>query len=115
MDLRRAAAFVIASDRLGHGDDELGELLMKNFIYSLARAEATPRTVGFMNGGVRLACEGSPALEDIRLLAEAGVKIRSCGTCLDFLGLRDKLAVGEVGTMPDTAALLAAGDAVVIG
>jgi selenium metabolism protein YedF len=115
IDIKQATAFVIASDTLGRGDDELGALLMKNFIYSLARTEAKPRTVGFMNGGVRLTCEGSPSLDDLVLLVQAGVKVRSCGTCLDFLGLKDKLAVGEVGTMPDTAALLAAGDAVVIG
>jgi hypothetical protein len=61
----------------------------------------------FMNGGVRLACEGSDVLEDIRLMAAEGTIVKSCGTCLDFLGLTGQLAVGEVGDMAGSAAVLA--------
>lgn len=90
---------LITTDHLGRGDIELGRILMKNFLYALARAEAKPVAVLLANEGVRLACEGSSSLEDLRLLSEAGVAVRSCGTCLDFLGLKDRLAAGEVGTM----------------
>jgi len=105
----------IVTDRLGRGDDELGAVLMKNFLYSLARTAEKPPAVHFMNGGVRLTCEGSNSLDDIRLLAEQGVAIKVCGTCLDFLGLTDSLAVGEVGTMPDAVAALIADDVLTIG
>lgn len=109
-----AKRVLITTDRLGHGDDELARILMRNFLYSLARAEERPAAVALMNGGVRLACEGSDSLDDLRLLAEAGVAIRACGTCLDYLGLTDSLAVGEVGTMPASVAGLLADDVLTI-
>lgn len=104
----------ITTDRIGHGDDELGTLLMKSFLYALARNEESPAAVMLMNGGVRLACTGSTSLDDLSLLAEKGVPITACGTCLDFLGLKDQLAVGEVGTMVDSVAALLANDVVTI-
>jgi len=101
------------SDTLGSGDEQLGKILMRNFIYSLARGEQRPARLMFMNGGVRLTCEGSESLDDIKLMAEAGTIVKSCGTCLDFLGLKDALAVGEVGDMSGSAAVLA-GDSDVV-
>lgn len=94
-----AKRFLIISETYGSGDDELGRLLMRNFLYSLARAAEKPSAVMLANGGVRLACEGSKSLDELRLLAEHGVAIKACGTCLDYFGLTEKLAVGEVGNM----------------
>jgi selenium metabolism protein YedF len=108
-----AKTFWFVSDTLGSGDDGLGRVLMRSFIYSLARAEARPERLMFMNGGVRLTCEGSDVLDDIRLMAEAGTIVKSCGTCLDFLHLKDALAVGEVGDMAGSAAVLTGGADVV--
>lgn len=105
----------IVTDRIGRDNDELGAVLMKNFLYSLARNVERPKAVMLMNAGVRLACAGSASLDDLALLAENGVAIRACGTCLDFLGLKDELAVGEVGTMPDSVAALLADDVLTIG
>jgi selenium metabolism protein YedF len=102
-----AKTFWIITDTLGSGDEQLGRALLRNLIYSLARAEDRPERLMFMNGGVRLTCEGSDSLDDLRLLAEAGTVIKSCGTCLDFLGLKDNLAVGEVGDMVGSAGVLA--------
>ena len=95
-----AKQILMTAERIGRGDDELGAVLMKNFLYSLARSEPRPAAVMLMNGGVRLACEGSASLDDLRLAVDAGVNVKVCGTCLDYLGLTDFLAVGEVGTMP---------------
>jgi len=108
-----AKTFWIISDTLGSGDDELGRVLMRNFVYSLARAEARPVRVMLMNGGVKLACEGSDSLDDLKLLAENGVIVKVCGTCLDFLHLKDKVAVGEVGDMVGSVGVLS-GDADVV-
>ena len=72
---------------------------MKMFIYTLSQMDELPKTILFYNGGVRLTCEGSPALEDLKLMADAGVEIISCGTCLNFYGLTDKLAVGSASNM----------------
>jgi len=110
-----AKRVLIVTNRIGRGNDELGAILMKNFLYSLARNEETPRVVMLMNEGVRLACNGSTSLDDLAILAANGVAIKVCGTCLDFLGLKDDLAVGEVGTMPDgVAALIAEPDVLTI-
>ena len=106
----------VNSDRIGEGDDELGAKLMGSFLYSLARTEVKPEAVIFMNAGVTLTCRGSAALDDLRLLSEDGVYIYSCGTCLDWFELTDQLAVGEVGTMSDTAELMmTASDVVSVG
>lgn len=108
-----AARVLILSDRMGRGDDELGRVLMRNFLYALAREEKRPAAVMLGNAGVRLACEGSDSLDDLRLLAENGVAVRACGTCLDFLGLADSLAVGEAGTMAQLAGAVLSGEEIV--
>lgn len=90
---------VIDSDTMGRGNEELGKILMKGFIFALSKLEALPKTVLFYNGGARLTCEGSESLEDLKSMEEQGVEIFTCGTCLDFYGLKDKLAVGSVTNM----------------
>jgi selenium metabolism protein YedF len=100
----------IVTDRIGRGNDELGGLLMKNFLYTLARNGERPKAVMLMNEGVKLACRGSESLDDLKLLADSGVPIKACGTCLDFLGLADDLAVGDVGTMPASVEALMGDD-----
>lgn len=90
----------ICSSKLGQGEETLGALLMKNFLYTLARQEELNlRCISLINSGVSLACEGSESIEDLQLLARRGVHIQACGTCLDFYQLKDKLIVGQVGTM----------------
>ncbi len=103
---------LIVSDTIGEDTSGLGAILMKNFLYSVARDGSTPKAIMLMNGGVRLACEGSTSLDDLRILAENGVPVKVCGTCLDFLGLMDQLEVGEVGTMSDGVAAMLGDDAV---
>lgn len=89
----------IGSDRMGSGSDELGAVLMKSFLYTVSQTEPRPEAILFFNGGVHLTCEGSEALEDLRALEAAGTAIQSCGMCLDYYSLREKLAVGEVSNM----------------
>lgn len=89
----------VSSDAMGNGSDELGRNLMKAFIYALTQQDELPATMLFYNGGARLTCEGSPALEDLRSLAAQGVEILTCGTCLNHFGIADTLAVGEVTNM----------------
>jgi len=108
-----AKRVLIVSETFGTGDKELGTLLMKNFIYSLARNAEAPAVVMLANSGVRLACRDSESLDDLRLLVEAGVPVKSCGTCLDFYGLTDSLAVGEVGAMPASVEAMMGEDAIV--
>jgi selenium metabolism protein YedF len=103
------ATVFIPSDRVGRGDDELGALLMRGFLYALAEAEAQPKRIIFMNSGVKLAVEGSESLDNLRRLAASGVEILACGTCLDFFKVKDKLAVGRVSNMYEIAGFLLEG------
>lgn len=105
--------YLILNDQLGSSSPELAALLMKNFLYALARSEEVPERIIFMNRGVYLTCEGSESLEDLTLLAEKGVAIKSCGTCLNYYELTDKLKVGEVGVMPDAVAATLSGSEVI--
>lgn len=90
---------VIATDKMGHGDDTLGGNLMKAFIFALTQQDILPDTVLFYNGGVHLTCEGSECLEDLQKLADAGVEILSCGNCLKFYDKEEQLKIGEVTNM----------------
>lgn len=94
--------FLITSDRLGDGPDELGRLLMKNLLHSLLEAGDLPSRMLFMNSGVRLTTEGSDVLEALDKLAGMGVEILSCGLCLDFFGIKDKLISGNTTNMLTT-------------
>lgn len=89
----------VSSDAMGAGSDELGRNLMKAFIYAVTQQDDLPATMLFYNGGAHLTCEGSPVLDDLKALAEQGVEILTCGTCLNHYGIADKLAVGEVTNM----------------
>ena len=93
---RKNVIVVIASSKMGEGSEELGATLLKGFIYALGQQETLPTTILFYNGGAALTCTGSPALEDLKSLAAQGVEILTCGTCLNYYGLAEKLEVGEV-------------------
>lgn len=93
------ATILVATDRLGTGPDELGKLLMKNFFITLLELTEPPEKIFFINSGVMLTAEGSELLEPLSKLAEAGVEIQSCGICLDYFKLREKLAVGTITNM----------------
>ena len=91
----------ITSACMGNGDDELGRLLLKGFIFALTQVTPLPSAMVFYNGGAQVSSEGSPSVEDLKNLEAAGVKIITCGTCLNHYGLTGKLAVGEVANMYD--------------
>jgi selenium metabolism protein YedF len=90
---------LIQAEGLGRGSDELGQLLMTNFLRLLAEGEDKPATIAFWNTGVRLVCEGSWALAHLKALEEQGVTILACATCLDFFELTDKQKVGKPTNM----------------
>jgi selenium metabolism protein YedF len=89
----------IGKNTMGAGNDELGAILLKGFIYSLTELDTPPETMLFYNSGVNLTTEGSNVLGDLKTLEAKGTIISSCGTCLDFYKLKEKLAVGNVTNM----------------
>ena len=94
--------FLIQSEFLGRGNDELGMMLMSSFLRLLEESEEKPEKMLFINTGVRLVCEGSWALEHLKTLAAAGVEILACGTCLDFFELKESQVVGNPTNMVAT-------------
>ena len=90
---------VVSSDRMGSGDEELGTVLMKGFLFALTQLPELPGKILFYNGGARLTCKGSESVEDLKAMERQGVEILTCGTCLDYYGLKEKLEVGGVTNM----------------
>lgn len=98
-DNRGDMIVVVDSDRMGSGNDELGKVLIKGFIFAVTQLDKLPKAMVFYNGGATLTAEGSDSLEDLKSLEAQGVEIMTCGTCLNYYGLTDKLAVGSVTNM----------------
>lgn len=92
---------VLSANVMGTGDEKLGKTLMKAFVFAVTKQDVLPETILCYNTGAYLTCEGSDSLEDFRVLEAEGVNIMTCGTCLDFYGIKDKLAVGTVTNMYD--------------
>lgn len=107
------AAVLITSDQMGRGSEELGKILIKGFLFALAELSVPPKTLLFLNAGVKLAVEGANTLADLQVLAAKGVDILACGTCLNYYQLTDKLAVGQVTDMMGIASRLADADKVI--
>lgn len=99
IEAERPLVVAISSDRMGRGDDRLGEVLIRSFLHTLGEVAPLPDTIIFLNSGVKLAVAGSPALEDLACLQTRGVKILLCGTCLGHFELKDKVAAGEISNM----------------
>jgi len=104
-----AATLLIAADGIGTGDPDLGRLLMGGFLYTLTEAEVPPLRIIFMNAGVQLAVEGAETLANLRKLADRGVDVLACGTCLEFFHLTDRLGVGRITNLYEIAELLLQG------
>ena len=100
-DPKSSWAVFIGNEGIGHGDLELGTMLMKMYFYTLAEGKDLPTYVLFMNEGVKVPVGNQQAIEHLKALEEKGTKILVCGTCLNFYGLSDGLRVGNVSNMYD--------------
>ena len=98
---RKGMLVVLSANTMGTGDSKLGTSLMKAFVFALTKQDQLPDTILCYNTGAYLTCEGADTLEDMKLLESEGVTILTCGTCLDFYGLKEKLAVGGATNMYD--------------
>jgi selenium metabolism protein YedF len=104
---------LITSDRLGEGADELGRLLMRNFLHTLLETAERPDRILFLNSGVLLTVQGAETIEALSTLESLGVELFSCGVCLDFFKKKELLAVGKVTNMFSTAEQLLAAASVI--
>ena len=110
---KKNVVVAINSAKMGVGHDELGGVLIKGFIFALTQLDELPSAILFYNGGATLTTEGSASLEDLKNLEAQGVEILTCGTCLNYYGLGDKLRVGEVTNMYAIVEKLTGADLVV--
>ena len=92
-------AILVTHGGLGQAETELRHLLARNYFRTLLELGQRPKSILFYADGVKLAAEGSPCLEELAALAAAGVPLVVCRTCLDYFGLTEQLAVGEIGNM----------------
>jgi selenium metabolism protein YedF len=91
----------INKDRIGHGSDELGNNLMKAFVATIKDLSVQPRTICFMNSGVKLTIKGSETLPYLKELEEKGIELLVCGTCLNYFNLKEQLGAGSISNMYD--------------
>jgi selenium metabolism protein YedF len=98
-DNTKKTVVVITSNAMGSGDDKLGKTLMKGFLFALTKQDTLPDIILFYNSGAFLVAEGSDSIEDLKSLEEDGVEIMTCGACLDYYELKDKVQVGSVTNM----------------
>ena len=96
---KKGMVVVLSANVMGTGEEKLGKALMKAFVFALTRQDVLPETILCYNTGAYLTCEGADTLEDLKSLEAEGVNIMTCGTCLDFYGMKEKLAVGSVTNM----------------
>ncbi|PKN69011.1 MAG: sulfurtransferase-like selenium metabolism protein YedF [Deltaproteobacteria bacterium HGW-Deltaproteobacteria-12] len=97
---------VLAENKMGRGNDELGYVLVRAFLHTIAEQSQKPDVMIFYNTGVELTVQGSEVLDDLKALEMAGVEILVCGTCLNYFEVKDKLDVGVVSNMYDIAATM---------
>jgi selenium metabolism protein YedF len=97
---------VFSENRMGRGNDELGYVLIKAFIHTLCQQEAKPDTMIFYNTGVKLTVKDSEVIDDLKQLAEVGVEMLVCGTCVNYFDITKDVAVGTISNMYDIAGLL---------
>jgi selenium metabolism protein YedF len=111
----RATLLLIASNSLGRGEEELGDILMRSFIHTLGEVTPKPNRIIFINSGVKLVTKGSEVIDDLHALEDQGVEILACGTCLGYYNLKEAVEIGQVSNMYDIAsALLQAGKVIAI-
>jgi len=91
--------YVISSDSMGRGSDELGWALLQTYIQTIEQVDPLPTKIIFYNSGVKLVAGQSGALDALVSLQQKGVEILACGTCLDFFQLKSEIKIGHISNM----------------
>ena len=103
--MNRDTMIVFSRAGMGNAPVELQQMLAGIFLTLIGKDEP-PGVVAFYGEGVKLTCEGSPVLDQLRALAAKETTLVICQTCLEFFGLRDRVQVGVVGGMGDIVAAM---------
>ena len=92
---------LITREGMGSAEVPLQQKLLDTYLRLLLENKTLPAAIGFYTEGVKLVVEGSPLLERLSGIEQAGVRLIICSTCLNYFGLTEKVRVGIVGGMPD--------------
>ena len=92
---------LITNNGMGKADETLQQKLIGKYFELIQQNDTLPSAICFYTDGVKLVVEGSPVLEQLKALEEAGVRLIVCSTCLEYFGLSEKVKVGIVGGMGD--------------
>lgn len=103
----------ITNNGMGAGDEELGLLLINNYLKLINEENKLPRFITFYNSGVKLCSTGSPCIDILKVIEERGVKLIACKTCLNHYNILDTMQVGIAGTMMDIVELQKLADKVI--
>jgi hypothetical protein len=112
-DTRGHSVFVISSDAIGKGSDNLGRQLMAKFVLQLSTQAPKPHAIVFYNAGVKVLADGSPSVEGFRSLERDGTDLLASGTCADFFQLRGQIAAGHITDTREIVATINAAPKVV--
>lgn len=100
---------VVSSDKMGEGDEELGHLLMANFIKAIKDLDKLPLKILFYNKGVMLATHNSSAIDHLKDLEKMGVELLLCSTCVNHYSLAEKFGAGTLSNMYTIAEVMTSG------
>jgi len=105
---------LLTGETLGKGSEELGGVLMNSFFYALSESDRIPSDIFLINSAVKLACDGSAVLDKLEKLITRGVNVYSCGICLDYFKIKDKIIAGEITNMYVIVETIMAGKVTII-
>lgn len=105
--------YVISSDSMGRGSDELGWALLQTYIQTIEQVKPLPTKILFYNAGVKLVAKGSGVLDALERLQQLDIEILVCGTCLDFFQLKSAIQVGQISNMYDIMTAMSEADKVI--
>ena len=92
---------IVTNNGMGKADEKLGQMLAGKYFELLSQNGSMPAVICFYTEGVKLVCQGSPVIEQLRRLETDGVRLIVCSTCLNYYELTEKIQVGIVGGMGD--------------
>lgn len=92
---------LVSRNGMGEAEPALQHKLIQTYLRLLDESGMLPAVIAFYGEGVRLVTDGSPVLEQLRVLEARGVRLVICSTCLNYYQLTEQVQVGIVGGMTD--------------
>jgi len=92
---------IVNNNGMGKADEKLQHTLFTKYVELIQLNGELPTAFCFYADGVKLVCEGSPAIDKLKELEAKNVRLIVCSTCLNYFNLQEKVQAGIVGGMGD--------------